>query len=64
MLGQQHRPEPAHQVAAVGTAEEAFTDTVSGGSRVERTALATVLRHLRSGDTVKVASMDRLDRCR
>ncbi len=47
---------PAHQVAAVGTAEETFTDTVSGGSRVERTALATVLRHVRRGDTVKVAS--------
>lgn len=53
---------PARQIAAIGTVEETFTDTVSGGSRTERTALATLLRHVRRGDTVKVASMDRLAR--
>ncbi len=53
---------PARQVAAIGTVEETFTDTVSGGSRADRIALATMLRHVRRGDTVKVASMDRLAR--
>lgn len=53
---------PARQVAAIGDVEETFTDRVSGGSRAERTALATMLRHVRRGDTVRVASMDRLAR--
>ncbi len=53
---------PARQVAAIGDVQETFTDTVSGGSRAERTALATMLRHVRHGDTVRVASMDRLAR--
>ncbi len=53
---------PARQLAAIGAVEQTFTDTVSGGSRAERTALATMLRHVRRGDTVKVASMDRLAR--
>ena len=53
---------PARQVAAIGEVEETFTDHVSGASRAERTALATMLRHARRGDTVRVASMDRLAR--
>ncbi len=53
---------PARQVTAIGDVEETFTDRVSGGSRAERTALATMLRHVRRGDTVRVASMDRLAR--
>lgn len=53
---------PARQVEAVGKVEETFTDHVSGGSRETRTALATMLRHARRGDTVRVASMDRLAR--
>ncbi len=53
---------PARQVEAIGAVEETFTDHVSGGSRQLRTALATMLRHARRGDTVRVASMDRLAR--
>ena len=53
---------PARQVEAIGEVEETFTDHVSGNSRATRTALATMLRHARRGDTVRVASMDRLAR--
>jgi len=54
---------PARQVAAIGgEVEETFTDMISGGSRAERIALTTMLRHVRRGDTVRVASMDRLAR--
>ncbi len=35
---------------------------VSGKSRAERPALARLVRHVRRGDTVRVASMDRLAR--
>ncbi len=34
----------------------------SGGSRAERVSLERMLRHVRRGDTVRVASMDRLAR--
>ncbi len=53
---------PARQVEAIRDVEETFTDHVSGGSRETRTALPTMLRHARRGDTVRVASMDRLAR--
>ncbi|MDN5759914.1 MAG: recombinase family protein [Tomitella sp.] len=53
---------PARQHAAIGPVDETFTDQVSGKSRGERPALATMLRHVRDGDTVRVASMDRLAR--
>lgn len=53
---------PARQLAAIGEVEETFTDMVSGGSRADRTALSRLLRYVRRGDTVKVASMDRLAR--
>ncbi len=53
---------PARQVAAIGEVQETFTDMISGGSRAERNALTTMLRHVRRGDTVRVASMDRLAR--
>jgi len=53
---------PARQEAAVGEVEETFTDRVSGQNRADRPALARLLRHVRRGDTVRVASMDRLAR--
>ena len=53
---------PARQVEAVGAVEETFTDHVSGGSRAERSMLAAMLRYVRRGGTVRVASMDRLAR--
>ena len=51
---------PARQIEAIRQVEEVFTDQVSGGSRTTRTALAPMLRHARRGDTLRVASMDRL----
>lgn len=53
---------PDRQLTAVGDVDETFTDRVSGKSRAERPALAQMLRHVRRGDTVRVASMDRLAR--
>lgn len=53
---------PARQVAALGQVDETFTDTVSGKNRADRPALTELLRHVRRGDTVRVASMDRLAR--
>lgn len=49
---------PARQHAAAGPVDETFTDHVSGKSCGERPELATMLRHVRAGDTVRVASMD------
>jgi len=53
---------PGRQVVALSEVDETFTDQVSGKSRAERPALAAMLRHVRRGDTVRVASMDRLAR--
>lgn len=51
----------ARQVEAMSGAERLFTDKVSGKS-TERPALAELLDCVRSGDTVRVASLDRLAR--
>ncbi len=53
---------PARQHAAVGDVAQTFTDQVSGKSRGERPELSAMLRYVRAGDTVRVASMDRLAR--
>ncbi len=50
------------QVEAVGAVDRTFTDYLSGGSREERVALGEMLDYVREGDTVRVASMDRLAR--
>lgn len=50
------------QLAAIGEVEELFADQVSGENREGRTGLAAALRYLRRGDTLRVASMDRLAR--
>ncbi len=42
--------------------DRTFTDYLSGGSREERVALGEMLDYVREGDTVRVASMDRLAR--
>ena len=36
--------------------------TISGSSRAKRTGLAELMKYVREGDLVKVASMDRLGR--
>jgi DNA invertase Pin-like site-specific DNA recombinase len=53
---------PDRQVVAIGEVDETFTDKVSGKSRAGRPALGEMLRYVRRGDTVRVASMDRLAR--
>jgi DNA invertase Pin-like site-specific DNA recombinase len=52
----------ARQLAAIGEVDRIFEDQVSGGSRTDRTGLEACLNYVRAGDTVRVASMDRLAR--
>lgn len=52
----------ARQLEAIGEVDRVFEEKVSGGSRVDRAALAECLAYVRAGDTVRVASMDRLAR--
>lgn len=52
----------ARQLEALGEVDELFTDHQSGGSRAGRPGLASALRYVRRGDTLRVASMDRLAR--
>lgn len=51
----------ARQVEALSGADRLFTDKVSG-KNTERPALAQMLAYVREGDTVRVASLDRLAR--
>jgi DNA invertase Pin-like site-specific DNA recombinase len=50
------------QLEAIGDVDRVFEEKVSGGSRTDRAALLDCIRYVRDGDTVKVASMDRLAR--
>lgn len=50
------------QTAMIGGVDRIFTDHLSGGSRQDRTGLSEMLEYVREGDTVRVASMDRLAR--
>lgn len=52
----------ARQLESIGEVDRLFHDKVSGGSRAARVGLAECLRYIRDGDTVRVASMDRLAR--
>lgn len=52
----------ARQLEAIGPVDRLFQDKVSGGSRANRAGLTECLRYVRTGDTVRVASMDRLAR--
>lgn len=52
----------ARQLEAIGEVDRIFADKVSGGSRSSRTALDECIKYVRDGDTVRVASMDRLAR--
>lgn len=52
----------ARQLESIGEVDRLFQDKVSGGSRTARVGLAECLRYIRDGDTVRVASMDRLAR--
>lgn len=52
----------ARQLDAIGEVDRIFEDQVSGGSRTDRSGLAECLSYVRAGDTLRVASMDRLAR--
>ena len=53
---------PDRQLAAVGEVERVFQDKKSGRNIQERPELSSMLGHVRHGDTVRIASMDRLAR--
>lgn len=50
------------QLVALGDVDRLFTDKVSGRTRADRVGLTQCLEYLREGDTLRVASMDRLAR--
>jgi DNA invertase Pin-like site-specific DNA recombinase len=52
---------PARQYEALGGCDEFFEDRISGKS-ADRPKLAEMVKYVRKGDTVRVASMDRLAR--
>lgn len=53
---------PARQLEAVGECDLIFTEKVSGKNIGDRPQLTALIRHVRPGDVVVVASMDRLAR--
>ncbi len=53
---------PDRQLETLGECTKTFTDKISGKSRAKRTGLAKLMDYIRDGDTVRVASMDRLGR--
>jgi DNA invertase Pin-like site-specific DNA recombinase len=53
---------PDRQLEAIGECTKVFTDKISGKSRAKRAGLAKLMDYIREGDTVRVASMDRLGR--
>lgn len=50
------------QLEVMGDVDRVFEEKISGGSRADRAALLDCIRYVRDGDTVRVASMDRLAR--
>jgi DNA invertase Pin-like site-specific DNA recombinase len=53
---------PQRQLEVLGECHKVFTDKISGKSRAKRQALADLIGYIRDGDTVRIASMDRLGR--
>ena len=52
----------SRQLEAVGECDQTFTEKQSGKSATNRPQLQAMIRHVRHGDHVVVASMDRLAR--
>lgn len=52
----------ARQLATIGEVDRLFEEKESGGSRAGRAELAELIKYARMGDTVVIASMDRLAR--
>lgn len=50
------------QLETIGDVDRVFEEKISGGARADRLALADCIGYIRDGDTVRVASMDRLAR--
>lgn len=55
-------PTRAEQISAIGRVDRLFEEMVSGGPRADRTALTDCILFVGAGDTVRVASTDRLGR--
>ena len=53
---------PARQLETVGECDQTFIEHASGKNIDDRPKLASLIRHVRAGDHVVVASMDRLAR--
>ena len=53
---------PARQHEVIGHCDRVFEDRMSGKSRAKRKGLADLIGYVREGDTVRVASLDRLGR--
>lgn len=53
---------PDRQLQVLGECTKIFTDKISGKSRAKRAGLAALIDYIRDGDTIRVASMDRLGR--
>jgi len=53
---------PDRQIVVLGDCDQVFRDHLSGKSRAKRTGLADLIKYVRAGDTVRIASMDRLGR--
>lgn len=50
------------QIEVLGDCDQLFHDRISGKSRAKRTGLTDLITYVRAGDTVRIASMDRLGR--
>lgn len=50
------------QIEVLGDCDQLFEDRISGKSRAKRTGLADLITYVRGGDTVRIASMNRLGR--
>lgn len=53
---------PGRQHEALGRCDKIFEDKLSGKSRAERTGLRDLIDYARQGDSIRVASLDRLGR--
>src|SRR5699024_1647562 len=53
---------PDRQIVVLGDCDQVLRDHLSGKSRAKRTGLADLSKYVRAGDTVRIASMDRLGR--
>lgn len=53
---------PTRQYEAIGECHKVFEDRISGKSRAKRAGLEALIDYARDGDTIRVASLDRLGR--